>query len=111
MTARTDVLLWTDSTAPYIEAINAAGLAGRVAIDTLPRDPLEQFALALQVHVIAMKGIERLRVQLRQKSQRIERIVGARQGYPARIAQRRDAPKAHIDRLLLEPIADHRLEF
>ena len=31
------VLLWTDSTAAYLEAINAAGLAGRVVVDTLPR--------------------------------------------------------------------------
>lgn len=37
MTRRTHVLLWTDSTAAYIEAIKAAGLAERVAIDTLPR--------------------------------------------------------------------------
>ena len=33
----TRVLLWTDSTAAYIEAVKAAGLAERVAIDTLPR--------------------------------------------------------------------------
>jgi phosphoglycerate dehydrogenase-like enzyme len=31
------VLLWTDSTAAYLAAIAAAGLAGRVAVDTLPR--------------------------------------------------------------------------
>ena len=37
MSSRAAVLLWTDSTAAYIDAINAAGLAGRVAIDTLPR--------------------------------------------------------------------------
>jgi len=37
MTSRTHVLLWTDSTAAYLEAIEAAGLAGRVAVDTLPR--------------------------------------------------------------------------
>ena len=37
MTARTQVLLWTDATAAYVEAIEAAGLAGRVALDTLPR--------------------------------------------------------------------------
>ena len=34
---RTHVLLWTDSTAAYVDAIKAAGLAERVAIDTLPR--------------------------------------------------------------------------
>ena len=37
MTGRTHVLLWTDSTAAYLEAIDAAGLANRVAVDTLPR--------------------------------------------------------------------------
>ena len=37
MSSRAAVLLWTDSTAAYIDAINAAGLAGRVAIETLPR--------------------------------------------------------------------------
>ena len=33
----THILLWTDSTAAYLDAIKAAGLAGRVAIDTLAR--------------------------------------------------------------------------
>jgi len=37
VTSRTHVLLWTDSTAAYLDAIKAAGLADRVAIDTLPR--------------------------------------------------------------------------
>src|SRR5690349_22931395 len=37
VTSRTHVLLWTDSTGAYIEAIKAAGLAERVTIDTLPR--------------------------------------------------------------------------
>ena len=37
MTGRTHVLLWTDSTAAYLEAITAAGLAERVIVDTLPR--------------------------------------------------------------------------
>ena len=31
------VLLWTDSTAPYLDALAAVGLSGRVAVDTLPR--------------------------------------------------------------------------
>lgn len=31
------MLLWTDSTAAYLDAIRAAGLADRVAVDTLPR--------------------------------------------------------------------------
>lgn len=37
MTARTHVLLWADSTAAYLEAIKAAGLADRVQVDTLSR--------------------------------------------------------------------------
>jgi len=31
------VLLWADSTAPYLDAIKAAGLAGRVSVEALPR--------------------------------------------------------------------------
>lgn len=37
MTNRAHILLWTDQTAPYLDAIAAAGLADRVAIDTLSR--------------------------------------------------------------------------
>lgn len=37
MTDRAQLLLWTDSSAAYLDAIKAAGLAERVAIDTLPR--------------------------------------------------------------------------
>jgi phosphoglycerate dehydrogenase-like enzyme len=37
VTSRTHVLLWTDSTAAYLDAIKAAGLADRVVVDTLPR--------------------------------------------------------------------------
>ncbi len=37
MTNRTHLLLWTDTPTAYIEAIAAAGLDGRVAVDTLPR--------------------------------------------------------------------------
>ena len=37
MSHRTQILLWTDTTAPYLEAIEAAGLSGRVAVDALPR--------------------------------------------------------------------------
>lgn len=36
-TDRPHVLLWTDSPAAYLDAIQAAGLADRVAVDTLPR--------------------------------------------------------------------------
>jgi phosphoglycerate dehydrogenase-like enzyme len=37
VTSRTHVLLWTDSTAAYLDAIRTAGLADRVEVDTLPR--------------------------------------------------------------------------
>jgi phosphoglycerate dehydrogenase-like enzyme len=37
MNQRTHVLLWADSPAEYLDAIRAAGLAERVAVDTLPR--------------------------------------------------------------------------
>ena len=36
-TNRAHVLLWTDNSQPYVEAIKAAGLADRVALDTLAR--------------------------------------------------------------------------
>jgi phosphoglycerate dehydrogenase-like enzyme len=34
---RTEVLLWTDTPAAYLDAVKAAGLADRVAVETLPR--------------------------------------------------------------------------
>ena len=37
MISRANVLLWTDSTAAYLDAIKAAGIADRVAVETLPR--------------------------------------------------------------------------
>jgi phosphoglycerate dehydrogenase-like enzyme len=37
MTSRTHVLLWTDSSAAYLDAIKAAGLADRVVVESLPR--------------------------------------------------------------------------
>lgn len=37
MTNRAHVLLWTDSTKAYVDAIAAAGLADRVVLETLPR--------------------------------------------------------------------------
>jgi phosphoglycerate dehydrogenase-like enzyme len=37
VTNRAHVLLWTDSSSAYLDAIKAAGLSDRVAIDTLPR--------------------------------------------------------------------------
>lgn len=37
MSKPVSVLFWCDNTAPYFEAVKAAGLADRVSIDTLPR--------------------------------------------------------------------------
>jgi phosphoglycerate dehydrogenase-like enzyme len=37
LTNRAHVLLWTDQTAAYLDAVKAAGLADRVAIETVPR--------------------------------------------------------------------------
>jgi hypothetical protein len=37
VTRRANILLWTDATAAYVDAINAAGLAERVALDSLSR--------------------------------------------------------------------------
>jgi phosphoglycerate dehydrogenase-like enzyme len=37
VTNRAHILLWTDQTAPYLDAIAAAGLADRVAVETLSR--------------------------------------------------------------------------
>lgn len=37
MTRQTHVLLWTDSSADYVDAIKAAGLTDRVALDIVPR--------------------------------------------------------------------------
>lgn len=37
MATRTEVLLWTDSPAAYVDAVAAAGLADQVKIETLPR--------------------------------------------------------------------------
>jgi len=60
MTSPIQVLLWADSTAAYLDAIHAAGLAERVAIDTLPRKEkpsAEQMARTevLMAHVVPPK--------------------------------------------------------
>jgi phosphoglycerate dehydrogenase-like enzyme len=47
VTSRAHVLLWTDSTTAYLDAIKTAGLADRVLVETLPRrenPSAEQFA-------------------------------------------------------------------
>ena len=36
-TNRAHVLLWTDNTASYLDAIKAAGLADRVLVESVPR--------------------------------------------------------------------------
>jgi phosphoglycerate dehydrogenase-like enzyme len=58
MTQRACILLWTDSSAAYVDAIKAAGLSDRVEIDTLPRKEKpspEQLARteALMAYVVA----------------------------------------------------------
>jgi phosphoglycerate dehydrogenase-like enzyme len=60
MTSPIHVLLWADSTGAYLDAIHAAGLAERVAIDTLPRKEkpsAEQMARTevLMAHVVPPK--------------------------------------------------------
>ena len=60
MTSPIQVLLWADPTAAYLDAIHAAGLAERVAIDTLPRKEkpsAEQMARTevLMAHVVPPK--------------------------------------------------------
>ncbi|MBS7812868.1 D-2-hydroxyacid dehydrogenase [Roseococcus pinisoli] len=40
MSNRTRLLLWTDTPAAYVEAIEAAGLAPRVLVETLPRQQM-----------------------------------------------------------------------
>jgi phosphoglycerate dehydrogenase-like enzyme len=55
VTSRAHVLLWTDSTAAYLDAIDAAGLADRVAVDTLPRkDNLSAEQMARTEALMAM---------------------------------------------------------
>lgn len=56
MTHRTHVLLWTDSTAAYLEAIRAAGLAGRVVVDTLPRKEKPSAAQMAQTEALMAYG-------------------------------------------------------
>jgi phosphoglycerate dehydrogenase-like enzyme len=43
LASRTHVLLWTDSPAAYVDAVTAAGLADRVAIEALPRKEKPSF--------------------------------------------------------------------
>lgn len=52
MTNRTRILLWTDTPGPYVEAINAAGLDARVAVEALPRAQQPSEAQMAETEVI-----------------------------------------------------------
>jgi len=57
MTSPTHVLIWTDSSAAYLEAIRAAGLAGRVAVDILPRKEKPSADQMARAEVLAAYGV------------------------------------------------------
>lgn len=57
MTNRAQVLLWTDSTAAYIDAVNAAGLAERVDIQTLPRKEMPSAAQMANTEALMAAGV------------------------------------------------------
>ena len=57
MTKRCHVLLWTDASAAYLDAINAAGLADRVAVDTLPRKEKPSAAQMARTETLMAYGV------------------------------------------------------
>ena len=57
MTNRTHVLLWTDSTAAYLDAIKAAGLADRVVVETLPRKEKPSAGQMARTEVLMAYGV------------------------------------------------------
>jgi len=57
VTRRTHVLLWTDSSAACVEAIEAAGLAGRVALDTLARKEKPTAEQMARTEVLLAMGV------------------------------------------------------
>ncbi len=57
MTDRTHILLWTDSTRAYVEAIAAAGLSDRVAIDTVARKERPSADQLARVEVLFAPGV------------------------------------------------------
>lgn len=57
MQTRPRLLLWTDSPAPYIDAITAAGLADRVIIDTLRRGQPPSEAQRANTSVLLAAGV------------------------------------------------------
>ncbi len=56
-TERAHVLLWTDNTAAYVEAIAAAGLAGRVSVETLPRKDRPSPEQLVRTEVVMAPGV------------------------------------------------------
>lgn len=57
MTNRTRVLLWTDTPGAYAEAITAAGLADRVAVETLPRKATPSTTQLAETEVVLAAGM------------------------------------------------------
>ena len=57
MTRCTHVLLWTDSSAAYLDAIEAAGLADRVGVDTLPRKDKPSADQMARTEVLMAMGV------------------------------------------------------
>ncbi len=57
MTSRTQVLILTDSSAAYLEAIRAAGLADRVAVDILPRKEKPSAEQMARAEVLGAYGV------------------------------------------------------
>jgi phosphoglycerate dehydrogenase-like enzyme len=52
-----NLLLWTDSPEPYIEAIRNAGLADRLAMDTLARKEMPSPAQRAETHILLTAGV------------------------------------------------------
>lgn len=57
MSNRAHVLLWTDSTAAYLDAVKAAGLADRVEIETLPRKERPSDAQMARTEALMAAGV------------------------------------------------------
>ncbi len=57
MTNRAQILLWTDSTAAYLDAIATAGLADRVAVETVPRNERPSADQLARTEVLMASGV------------------------------------------------------
>jgi phosphoglycerate dehydrogenase-like enzyme len=57
VTRRAHVLLWTNASADYVDAINAAGLAQRVAVDTLARKDRPSADQMARTEVLMAMGV------------------------------------------------------